>query len=67
MTEPHQRDLSGLFYAPPGNEEGRACIIGCLGAVGFLALVVVLAVVVHPGAGVAVAVIGFVWFWMWGR
>jgi hypothetical protein len=67
VTEPWQRDPTGLFYVPPGNEYAKSCLLGCGLLIAGLTAIVVVAATLGPTWAVIAGVVMLAAFWMWDR
>lgn len=67
MSEPWQRDPTGLFYTPPGTDYRDACFFGCGLLIGAGVIIYVLATTLGTTAAIAAAVIMVLIFWFWDR
>ncbi len=65
--QPWERDPTGLFYVPPGNQYGSACLLGCGLVIAWVAISGAVALWVNPQLGALIAVVLFVVFWLWDR
>ncbi len=65
--QPWERDPTGLFYVPPGNEYGGACLLGCGLFIGWVAVSVAASMLINPQVGLVVAAVLFLIFWFKDR